>query len=170
MKDKLHRLRKVCRYASNVLTAGYIVLAVLAIAMAVMGIWMAFDDNVVNTFCDLTGISDRDTVTLAAACLESIVVFGVGSATVFITEKIVKSIYSEHSPFTAENADRMMVLCYMFLVTSVVMLVLEYLARKNVATTIIIFMGLLFVTVVIYALKLVFQYGAALQEESDQTL
>lgn len=170
MGDNLHRLKKVCRYASKVLTVGYVVLFVLAVATLITGIASFFSDDVYKFILDFTRAADGEKITVIAAFVEATVIFLVGSITVERTNKIVKSIEGEHSPFTQKNADIMMFMCYMYIVTAVVILVLEYLARKSISLSIFAFLALLFVAVVIYALKLVFQYGAILQKESDETL
>lgn len=170
MGDNLHRLRKVCAYASKVLVVGYVILFALAAITAILGIVAFFNDDIYDFVVNFTCAPDSEKSTIVPAIVETIVIFAVGGITVERTNKIVKSIEGEHSPFTQKNADRMMFLCYTFLITSVVILILEYLVRKNISMSIFMFLALIFVAVVIYALKLVFQYGAILQKESDETL
>ena len=168
----LSRLKKVCKYASVVMDVATVVLALLTIAMAAIGIWSAFDASLsAQIFNDLLHLgTDADGLTKTAACIQIVLILGLGALTVFILGRIMRSIHTEHSPFTELNASRMKLMSVSYLISSFLLMVLGIMKGSNVLEIVFLFLGMLLVAVVSYCLTLMCRYGLLLQEESDMTL
>ncbi len=168
MKSGLPRLKKMCKYGSYVMYTATAVLVCLALATLILGIVALFgNDTLYSWICIDKNSSD---IVIISAFLGNILIWIIASITVFIIGLIMKSITSEHSPFTDKNARRMKTLAVTYLISSFLMLIFELLADKKPTEAVFIFMGLLLVAVVTYCLTLMCRYGTLLQQESDETL
>ena len=162
--SELSRLKKVCRYASIVMGVAAVVLAVLAVGFAVIGIWSMADGSIsVQFFTDWLHLDENaDGVVKVSACIQLVLIIALGSFTVAMLGMMMRSVSSEHSPFTRENAKRMKLMALIYLVASFLLLILSILRGMNVSETVFLFLGTLLVSVVSYCIALMCLYGRIL--------
>lgn len=170
MKGDMSTLRKVCTYASSVLLAGEVAIAVLTAATVVLGVGSFFDDSFKDVLVGFIGVDVSTAVSLGSSFLMALVIFVMGFVTVFEVRAVMVSITREHSPFTLANAARMKVLSLTYLPFSVLLAGFGILGNASFQTVLFTFLGCILVSVVMYCLTIVFRYGAQLQKESDETL
>jgi RsiW-degrading membrane proteinase PrsW (M82 family) len=171
MRHGLSRLKKICRYASTVMTVAGWILAVFVIITVCLGIASSFSDDAFNMMIDWIGHGEDESMKiLTAAALENILIFSMGSITVITIGKVMQSISKEDSPFTEKNADRMRMISIIYLISAFLLLILGYFMNRGLAGTAFLFLGSLLVSVVMYCIALMCQYGSLLQKESDETL
>ena len=171
MKGNLATLKKICRYASFVMTAGAAILSVMLAAFLVLGVGSALGVESASRFLEAwTGADSSDSVGFAAAFVEMALILALGIVTVVAVRGFMLSIYREHSPFTERNVDVMRLLSKTYLAASVLISIADWFARGSVAVATFLFFGSVLVGVVIYCLALAFRYGGVLQKESDETL
>lgn len=166
MKGDLSTVKKVSRYASTVMTAGAVVLGACMVAVAGIGMWSAVSEEGMKA---LSGILQTDG-NVMAACLELLVILALGLATVLIVRGFMINIIREHSPFNAENVRRLKMLSVIYLGLSVVLAITDIANTGFTPHTLFLFFGAILVSVVMYCLSCVFNYGSVLQKESDETL
>ena len=171
MKHGLSRLKKICRYASNVMTIAGMILAILAIVTIGLGIISLITSNVSDILLSWIGHNgDEGTKIIVAATMENILILSIGSITVITIGNVMDSISKENSPFTELNADRMVLISMIYFVSSFLLLTLGFIVERRATESVFIFLGTLLVSVVMYCLALMCRYGAILQKESDETL
>lgn len=171
MKHGLSRLRKICRYASNVMRAAGMILAILVVVTIGLGIASLVTGDVSDMLLTWIGqTDDKGTGILVAATLENILILSMGAITVLTIGRVMGSIAKEDSPFTELNADRMALISVTYLISSFLLLILSYVAEGRITESVFLFLGSLLVSVVMYCLALMCHYGAILQKESDETL
>ncbi|MBO4502791.1 MAG: hypothetical protein J5707_03955 [Candidatus Methanomethylophilus sp.] len=172
MKGDLSTLKKVCMYGSKVMLAGTFVLLAIAVAVLALGISTFFWDGGKDI---LSGILGFDTATASdlrvTACFtEYVFVFLLATETVRRIYLVMVSIHKEHSPFNETNTDIVKTLSQIYLIASVVLLVIDILGERGVASAAFMFFGCILLSVVLYIFALIIRYGAVLQNESDHTL
>jgi len=171
MKHGLSRLRKICRYASNVMKVAGIVLAALAIVTIGLGIVSLVTGDVSDILLTWIGQADDvGTSIIVAGTLENILILSMGAITVVTIGNVMGSIAKEDSPFTELNADRMASISVIYLISSFLLLILSCMVERRITESVFLFLGSLLVSVVMYCLALMCHYGAILQKESDETL
>ncbi len=171
MKHGLSRLRKICRYASNVMKVAGIVLAALAIVTIGLGIVSLVTGDVSDILLTWIGQTDDvGTSIIVAGTLENILILSMGAITVVTIGNVMGSIAKEDSPFTELNADRMASISVIYLISSFLLLILSCMVERRITESVFLFLGSLLVSVVMYCLALMCHYGAILQKESDETL
>lgn len=166
MKGDLSTVKKVSRYASTVMAVGAVVLGACIVAVAGIGIWSAVSEEGVKA---LSGILQTDG-NIAAACLELLVILALGLATVLTIREFMLNIIREHSPFNTENVRRLKLLSVIYLALSFVLAATDIANTGFTFHTLFLFFGSILVSVVMYCLSCVFNYGSVLQKESDETL
>jgi len=169
MRGDLHTLKRVCSYASIVMLIGEIAFAILTVATAVLGIVSFTSDDIRDSFTSLIRCGDSD-ISLISGTLELIVIFVAMFITVKVIHDTMVSIMNEHSPFMEEHASRFKIVSITFLISSVLLCILEYMTRSDAIFAICMLLVCLLISVVMYCLTIIFRYGNALQEESDHTL
>ena len=171
MKGDLSTLKKICRYASSVMLAGSIVLAALIAATAALWIGSAAGYGAFSGILSAwIGADPASGTSGTAALLEMLMILSLGAATVYVLYRFMRSVYTEHSPFTQKNVDSMRWLSKTYLISSALIAVSDWFARGNVTSAMFLFFGSVMVGVVVYCLALAFRYGGVLQKESDETL
>lgn len=171
MKHGLSRLRKICRYASNVMKVAGIVLAALAIVTIGLGVVSLVTGDVSDILLTWIGQTDDvGTSIIVAGTLENILILSMGAITVVTIGNVMGSIAKEDSPFTELNADRMASISVIYLISSFLLLILSCMVERRITESVFLFLGSLLVSVVMYCLALMCHYGAILQKESDETL
>ncbi len=171
MKHGLSRLKKICRYASNVMRIAGIVLAALVVVMIGLGVVSLVTGDVSDMLLAWIGQNDDvGTSIVIAGTLENILILTMGAITVVTIGNVMGSISKEDSPFTELNADRMVSISVLYLISSFLLLILSRMVERRVTESIFLFLGSLLVSVVMYCLALMCHYGAILQKESDETL
>ena len=171
MKHGLWRLKKICRYASNVMTIAGMILAISVIVTIGLGIISLITGNVSDILLSWIGHNgDEGTKIIVAATMENILILSIGSITVITIGNVMDSISKENSPFTELNADRMVLISMIYFVSSFLLLTLGFIVERRATESVFIFLGTLLVSVVMYCLALMCRYGAILQKESDETL
>ena len=165
MKGDLNTLKKVCMYASKVMFAGQVVLGLIIAATVILGAVSLLSDGFAD---EVSGWIGGDMSPIAS--MEALLILVMGFITLRIVCGFMDSIQRNHSPFTQGNVDRLKALSWTYLVSSVFLAVLEYLAHGSVSNAIFLCLGSLLVCVVMYCLALIFRYGGLLQKESDETL
>ncbi len=172
MKGDLHTLKRVCQCGSGVMLAGTAVIALVIIALLIIGIGSLFSD----AFSDLLGSCIGKSVgsdpgeEVAGAYFELLAVFILALVTVRTTHLVMISIRDEHSPFTEENTSRVTALSRMYVAGAVVLAVLELIGGRGPAGSAFMFFGCILLSVVLFMFALMIRYGAVLQDESDHTL
>jgi len=166
MKGDLSTVRKVSRYASAVMAGGGAVLGACMIAVACIGIWSMFSEDGAEM---LSGILHTEG-NAVAACVELLVILGLGLFTVTTVRGLMVNIMREHSPFNHENTRRLKLLSIVYLICSFVLAATDVANTGFSVYTLFLFFGSLLVCVVMYCLSCVFNYGSVLQRESDETL
>lgn len=171
MKHGLSRLKKICRYTSNVMTIAGMILAISVIVTIGLGIISLITGNVSDILLSWIGHNgDEGTKIIVAATMENILILSIGSITVITIGNVMDSISKENSPFTELNADRMVLISMIYFVSSFLLLTLGFIVERRATESVFIFLGTLLVSVVMYCLALICRYGAILQKESDETL
>ncbi|WP_400152534.1 hypothetical protein [Candidatus Methanarcanum hacksteinii] len=171
MKHGLSRLKKICRYTSNVMTIAGMILAISVIVTIGLGIISLITGNVSDILLSWIGHNgDEGTKIIVAATMENILILSIGSITVITIGNVMDSISKENSPFTELNADRMVLISMIYFVSSFLLLTLGFIVERRATESVFIFLGTLLVSVVMYCLALMCRYGAILQKESDETL
>ena len=118
MKHGLSRLKKICRYASNVMTIAGMILAILVIVTIGLGIISLITGNVSDILLSWIGHNgDEGTKIIVAATMENILILSIGSITVITIGNVMDSISKENSPFTELNADRMVLISMIYFVS-----------------------------------------------------
>ncbi len=170
MKGDLHTLQRVCQYASKVLFIGEVVLDIIILTMAALAIGTILSPsigNMMEPFSEFfTGSPEFDEMEV----LKCLFIMFLGTVTVHEVRRIMESIQSEYTPFIQKNADAMKRLSFLFLGSSVFLLIFGILADDPLSTTLFLCLGALLVSVVMYCLTIVFRYGGILQTQSDETL
>ena len=169
MRGDLHTLKRVCSYASVVMLIGAIAFLILAIASVALGALSFTSDDIREMFTSLIKSGDSD-LSLIAGTIEIAILFLAMSITVKVIHDIMVSITKEHSPFMEENANGFKLVSMTFLIISVPLAILEFLNRDDVILAIVIILGCILISVVMYCLTIIFRYGYLLQDESDHTL
>ena len=171
MKHGLSRLKKICRYGSNVMAIAGMILAISVIVTIGLGIISLITGNVSDILLSWIGHNgDEGTKIIVAATMENILILSIGSITVITIGNVMDSISKENSPFTELNADRMVLISMIYFVSSFLLLTLGFIVERRATESVFIFLGTLLVSVVMYCLALMCRYGAILQKESDETL
>ena len=164
-------MKKICRYASNVMTIAGMILAISVIVTIGLGIISLITGNVSDILLSWIGHNgDEGTKIIVAATMENILILSIGSITVITIGNVMDSISKENSPFTELNADRMVLISMIYFVSSFLLLTLGFIVERRATESVFIFLGTLLVSVVMYCLALMCRYGAILQKESDETL
>lgn len=171
MKGDLSTLKKVCKYGATVMLAGKIILSALIIILLIIGIGSFFTADMSNILHDWLNL-DRsvDGLRYAASYLIELTILVIGLITVWEVHAIMDSAKNEYTPFIIDNADRIKKISLSFLVSSVVLFILELLADNGLKIALFMLFGTLLVSVVMYCLTIVVRYGVILQKESDETL
>lgn len=169
MEGDLHRLKKVCLYASKVMRVGEVVLAAIIVLTLGMGVGSLVSDGVADfleSWVDWLGAGSSEWI----AILEFVLILALGLVTVHIIKVLMVTIQSDYTPFTKENEALLRNVCFTYLGAAVVLPVIDYIANGSVSSAVFLMLGTLLISVVMYCLSLVFRYGAVLQKESDETL
>ncbi len=170
MKGDLHTLQRVCDYASKVMLIGEIVLGLIIVIMAALAIGSLVSPSIgamMEPFSEFfTGSPAFDEMIV----MEYLFIMFLGMVTVREVRLIMDSIRTEYTPFIPKNADILKRLSFLFLGSSIILLILSILAGDPVSTTMFYCLGALLVCVVMYCLALIFRYGGILQTQSDETL
>ncbi len=169
MRGDLHTLERVCSYASVVMLLGSIVFLILAAACAVLGVWSFSSSDIREMFTALIKCGASD-LSLAAGTVEMVVAFIIAAIALKLIHGVMVTTMDRRSPFVMENADRFKKLSLLFLGTSVILTIFEYLNRSDAVLTACLFLFCILICVIMYCLTIVFRYGSALQTESDHTL
>ena len=172
MKGDLSTLKKVCAYGSKVMLAGTFVLLAIAIAVFALGISSFFWDGGDDLLSGILGfdVEPASDLKVAACFMEYVFVFLLATETVRRIYLVMVSIQKEHSPFNETNTDIVKTLSQIYLGASVVLLVIDILGERGVASAAFMFFGCILLSVVLYIFALIIRYGAVLQDESDHTL
>lgn len=90
------------------------------------------------------------------------------------TSRIFKDISHEYTPFLPKNIKRMKRIAILLLIDNVVSPHIDLAIRKSISLTAIKFSDfnaeIFVLAIIIYCFALIFQYGAELQQQSDETL
>ena len=172
MKGDLHTLKKVCLYGSKVMLAGTFVLLAVAVAVAVLGASSFLTDSTRGILSDILqfDVSSADSLKTAVSVAELTFVFLLATETVRRIYLVMVSIHTEHSPFNDENTQIVKTLSIIYLISAFVLMVLDLVAGRGIASAIFLFFGCILLSVVLYIFALIVHYGAVLQDESDHTL
>ncbi len=170
MRGDLHTLKRICEYASKVMLVAEYVLAALAVATLVLIIASFFSEAVEDFITGIIGSDDGETYRRVAASLKFLIIWVMGFLTVKGIHDVMCDIRDEHSPFTAANTDRIILISKIYLVGAFVLLAIDAVAGTQVGFAVFVFLGCLLISVVMYCLALVCRYGGVLQKESDETL
>ncbi len=153
------------------MTAAGWILTLFVVFTVCLGIAASFSPEALTMMGDWIGCEiDGNKSLVTAAALENILIFSMGSITVMTVGKIMQSISKEDTPFTEQNADRMRMISIIYFISAFLFLVLGYFMNRGIAGAAFLFLGSLLVSVVMYCIALMCQYGSLLQKESDETL
>jgi len=169
MRGDLHTLERVCSYASVVMLAGSIVFMMLAVSCTVLGLLSFSSPDIREMFSSLIKCRLTD-ISVAAGTVEMVVAFITAAVSLKLIHGVMVTTMDRSSPFVMENADRFKKLSLLFLGSSVILAIFEYLNRSDAVLTSCLFLFCILICVVMYCLTIVFRYGSALQTESDYTL
>lgn len=170
MKGDLHTLKEVCRYGSNAMVAGEVVIGVVLAVLLVLAAGSMLSDDALSALEDLVDVDSGDSPRFAARYLEVLAIFALGFVTVRTVHTVMVSIRDEHSPFTGSNISVVTVLSKAYVAAAVVFAALEAAASGNPAYVLFLFFGCILVSVVLYIFALIVRYGSVLQNEWDHTL
>ena len=172
MKGDLSTLKKVCMYGSKVMLAGTVVLLAVAVTLVVLGASTVFWDGGKDILSGILGFDtdSASSVRTFSSLAELVCVFLLATETVRRIYLVMVSIHTEHSPFTEANTTIVKTLSQIYLGASVVLLALDLLGERGIASAAFMFFGCILLSVVLYIFALIVRYGAVLQNESDHTL
>ena len=172
MKGDLHTLKKVCLYGSKVMLAGTVILFAVAVAVAALGISSFFTESTRGILSDILqfDVAAADSLKTGISVAELTFVFLLATVTVRRIYLVMVSIHTEHSPFNNANTQIVKILSFVYLASAVILLVLDLVAGRGIASALFMFFGCILLSVVLYIFALIIRYGAVLQDESDHTL
>ncbi len=170
MKGDLSTLKKICLYASKAMLAGMAVLLILIVfTVAAAAGAAAFPESFAGVLESWTGHEAGTAAGFAAAAWIAGMML-LGFFTVYSVYRLMRSVYTEHSPFNPGNVGLMISLSKAYLISAPALGVLEFASGADPRWIVFVFFGLLLVGVTVYCLGLAFRYGCLLQKESDETL
>ncbi|MCL2634252.1 MAG: DUF2975 domain-containing protein [Oscillospiraceae bacterium] len=176
MNTKINSIKKLSKILHLVLLITAIMFVMAIVAQIVL--------MVLAPSLDLSNISyigvfgnipfDGGIHELRAALLSEIMSAGVVTAILYIASYLFRDISREDSPFTKKNVKKLKIISVLMLALSVVVQPLSALINLIILpdVNIHIFLRLeqLIFSAVFICLALIFEYGAELQQQSDETL
>lgn len=159
----LGRLRRMCGYGRFAALAAAVLMALLLVLFVILTVAGSVSDDV------------RDDMEMAEFVLTALVLditSALAAYALFQLYLVLRSIGAERTPFTAVNARRVRLMATSVVVAGVadVVLGVAMAAGGYDGGSFLAGIALILAGLIIYALALVFGYGAVLQTESDETL
>lgn len=170
MDSGLNRLKMICKWChvGTCLVSVVIIVLILAL-LSLIGLVTLYPDAVDMSTIHVDEFDGELTAgQFVGLCILTTLMLILLLAILIILGNIFKSISKEYSPFIESNYRRLMIVASLTLL-SLIFVPFENIIGLNVdyvSNTITI----LFVSLLIYSLALIFRYGQYLQKESDETL
>ena len=173
MKMNIERMKRTSSLFSALSLIITAVLLIALIAVFVVGIAALVNDGFMNLIVEYSEPFVKNDVYLimaaAGICLPVITFM------FFLAYKLFGNIGASHTPFSVENAKIMKLISYLMLILVAVSIAAETLiVLYSSWTTDTVQLGggfiLIVVAVLFYFMAHIFEYGAALQKESDETM
>lgn len=168
MVDRMERIRRISRLLYLVCVAIAIALAILAVVGVVLG--TAPTLSMFDEIREFAGGTTETTVAayFGAADMALMAVLMGTAAAVF------REISESHTPFVGRNSDRIMLMGHVVMFMAIAMPIAKAVASSltsidyhlDVARIVM----MMIIAVMAYCVALIFDYGAQLQKESDETL
>ena len=171
MRGDLHTLKRMCSYGSKVMAAGTVVLAAVVAFILLLGAYALAAGSAPDILLEIIGAGSDDSFgTMAFSFIETLSVFVLGTLTVSAARRLMSSISTEHTPFTAGNTRLVSGLSKQYLVGAIVISVSELASGGDPADGAFMLFGCLLVSVGLFMFALMIRYGSVLQNEWDHTL
>jgi hypothetical protein len=169
--DNLAKLQRTSGFVSTVSLLVMIIATLVLIVSAILLILCLIDAQILHEITEAAEISMNDLeITLSLVFLSIIFV----DTVMFFVYKIFKDIEVSYTPFKKENSKRLMQISYLLIIYAIVIPVLSAIivGYMDLNEDLQIHFNPVFVAVaaLFYCMSLVFDYGAKLQQESDETL
>jgi magnesium-transporting ATPase (P-type) len=176
MTMNIEKLKRTSRLFS---AASLMIIAALLIAMVAvieLGMAVAFSDDIMRMIAEgaepAVSIVKNDVyivVAIACVCIPLV------AAMFFLAYRLFRNIGGSHTPFDAENVKILKLISYLLMIIAIpvsiiassVLIMYTSWSDGNIAWG---GFGLVIVAVMFYFMAHIFEYGAALQKESDETL
>ena len=172
------RILKTSRILGALLKIGGIVL-ILAIVLLIVSMVIApsfnfeSDGEVINVR-DVSMPMDGSADNFRALMMVILLGSGIMAAIMFVASFIFKDISREGEPFTPKNSNKIKIISLLIIAQCIVIPPLQLLAvmifSPATDASAPLNLGSVFVAAVFFCLALVFEYGAELQRQADETL
>lgn len=170
MDSGLNRLKMICKWChiGTCLVSVVIIVLILAL-LSLIGLVALYPDAIDMSTIHVDEIDGELTAgQFVGLCILTTLMLVLLLAILIVLGNIFKSINREYSPFIESNYRRFMIVASLNLM-SLLFIPFENIVGLNVdyaSNTLTV----LFVSLLIYTLALIFRYGQYLQKESDETL
>lgn len=168
MTDRMERIRRISRLLYLLCIVIAVVLAVLAATCVIMG---SMPD--LSLFDDIREYAGGTTETTVAAYFGAAdmalmaVLMGTAAA-------VFREISESHTPFVGRNSDRIMLMGHVVMFMAIAMPIAKAVASSLTSIDyhldVARILMMVIIAVMAYCVALIFDYGAQLQKESDETL
>jgi hypothetical protein len=172
----IERMKKTSHFFSVVSLLITVALLIAVIAIIAVGIAVALNDSlwpsILNEVEGQSIVKDDIYVMVAMACM----VLPVVTAMFFLSYRLFSNIGRSHTPFTTDNVKILKWISYLILVLAIpVSIAVALMAQTFSSWTDDAVIGwngipLILLAVMFYFMAHIFEYGTALQKESDETL
>jgi hypothetical protein len=169
--DNLAKLQRTSGFVSTISLIVMILATLILVVSAVLLILCLIDAQIIYDIVEAAEISKNDIeITLSLVFLSIIFV----DTVMFFVYKIFKDIEVSYTPFKKENSKRLMQISYILMIYAIVIPILSAIivGSMDLNDDLQIDFNPVFIAVAVlfYCMSLVFDYGAKLQQESDETL
>ena len=169
--DNLAKLQRTSGFVSTVSLIVMIFATFVLIVSAILLILCLIDAQIIYEIAEETEISKNDLeITLSLVFLSIVFV----DVIMFFVYKIFKNIEVSYTPFKKENSKRLIYISYLLIIYAIVIPLLSAIivGSMDLNDEMQIHFNPVFIAVaaLFYCMSLVFDYGAKLQQESDETL
>ena len=172
------RILKMSKVLNTLLIIGGIVLILVMVSLMVLAITVPSVDQSEGVVISVWGTSitlDGSVGTFRASMIITMLSIGVMAAILLVASLIFKDMSREGMPFTEKNSNRIRVISLLLIAQGLVVPPLQLLiamvfSAADASDYIGLDLSLIVIAIIFFCLALIFEYGAELQRQSDETL
>jgi len=169
--DNLAKLQRTSGFVSTIALIVMVIATIVLIISTILLTLCLVDAQIIYDASKDAGISKDELEIMMSMVFLSIIFV---DAVMFFVYKIFKDIEKSYTPFKKENSKRLMQISALLIIYAIVIPILSAIivGSTNLDDEMQIHFNLVLVAVAVlfYCMSLVFDYGAKLQQESDETL
>jgi len=178
MNNQKGKILRTSKILGALLKTGGVVLALVMVLLIVLTIIapslnLEPVEEVINVW-DVSMPLDGSVGNFRALMMVTLIGSGIMAAILFVMSFIFKDISREGAPFTKKNSNRIRMISILLITQTLVIPPLQFLAAKLLSPVtnvlVSINLGSILVAATFFCLALIFEYGAELQRQSDETL